>query len=67
MENKQWINFRQKFYFLLMILDGGDRHNISYIPCMNIILGQSFSTKSVIPQLVKVIPTRFLDFKVSTW
>lgn len=40
---------------------------MNHIPWMNIILGQSFSTKSVIPQLVNVIPTRFLDFKVSTW
>lgn len=30
---------------------------------MNIILGQSFRTRSVIPQLVRVIPTRFLLFR----
>ena len=34
---------------------------------MNIILGQSFSTRSVIPQLVIVTPTRFLDFNTRTY
>lgn len=47
--------------------EGGGSPAMNHIPWMNIILGQSFSTKSVIPQLVNVIPTRFLDFKVSTW
>lgn len=30
---------------------------------MNIILGQSLRTRSVIPQLVRVIPTKFLLFR----
>lgn len=47
--------------------EGGGSPDMKHIPWMNIILGQSFSTKSVIPQLVSVIPTRFLDFKVNTW
>lgn len=34
---------------------------------MNIILGQSFNTRSVIPQLVIVTPTRFLDFNTRTY
>ena len=34
---------------------------------MNIILGQSFSTRSVIPQLVIVTTTIFLDFNTRTY
>lgn len=43
------------------------KHNPRYIPWMNIILGQSFSTRSVIPQFVIVTPTRFLDFNTRTY
>lgn len=43
------------------------QYNPKYIPWMNIILGQSFSTRSVIPQLVIVTPTRFLDFNTRTY
>lgn len=57
-----WVlNFLNLFTMLLYVTEP------KYTPWMNIILGQSFSTKSVMPQLVIVTPTRFLDFNIRTY
>lgn len=55
------LNFLNLFTMLLYVVGP------KYTPWMNIILGQSFSTRSVMPQLVIVTPTRFLDFNTRTY